>query len=201
MSWRERIADRLFGDVISARVHNAVQVVDDEYWSQIEGGAPSLDQTWTDHKAELDDALEAWRTNPMARRIVSLTTDYVVGSGITVGSEVDWVDRFVGEFWRLNDMYRRTYDWCDELTRCGELFIVLRTDPVSGASFVRALPASRMDAVETDPEDLERELRYREMVRGEVGGRWWPSWLVDPGAEQIMLHYCINRPPAVAEKV
>jgi len=45
MSWRERIAERLFGDIITARVENAVKVIDDEYWTQVYGGPPTLDET------------------------------------------------------------------------------------------------------------------------------------------------------------
>ncbi|MBC7262176.1 MAG: hypothetical protein H5T63_09190, partial [Chloroflexi bacterium] len=168
--------------------------VDDAYWTQIGGGVRTLDEDWTTRRGELDDALAAWRTNPLARRIVSLTTDYVVGSGISVSSGHEWVDKFIAEFWRNNHMERRCYDWCDELTRSGELFIVMRTEGVSGASFVRAVPAAWIDRIETDPDDYERELRYHEIVPGEIDGRWWQAAI--PGTErqeQVMLHYAINR--------
>lgn len=193
--WRERVAEALFGDVITRRVDNAVKVIDDEYWGKIYGGdQASLDRDWQEHKEDLDDALEAWRTNPLARRIVSLTTDYVVGSGIYLTSSIAWVQKFVDEFWRLNGMDTRLYQWCDELTRSGELFVVMRTDEVSGASFVRGVPAVRIDKVETHADDLERELRYHELIRGDFEGRWWPSHNNNIDQEQVMLHYAINRP-------
>lgn len=196
---REGLAERLFGDVIERRVANAVKAVDDAYWTQISGGVRTLDADWSARREELRDTLQAWRVNPLARRIVSLTTDYVVGSGIAVRSGHEWVQRFIDEFWANNQMDRRLYDWCDELTRSGELFIVLRTDAVSGASFVRALPAAWIDAIETDADDYERELRYHElgsMGARELGseGRWWTAAV--PGTErmeQVMLHYTINR--------
>jgi len=195
MNWRERIAERLFGDIITARVENAVKVIDDEYWTQVYGGPPTLDEDWTQHKENLDDALEAWRTNPLARRIVALTTDYVIGSGVYVTSGHEWVQDFIDEFWRLNHMGMRVYDWCDELTRSGELFVVMRTEPVSGASFVRAVPAMRIDKIETDTNDLERENRYHEAVPGDMEGRWWlASSVMNQGQEQVMLHYAINKP-------
>ena len=199
---RKTFAEWVFGDIIQQRVANAVKAVDDAYWSQIVSGAGTLDNDWSAKRQELQEALEAWRVNPLARRIVSLTTDYVVGSGISVSSDQEWVDQCITEFWRNNHMERRCYDWCDELTRSGELFIVMRTEGVSGASFVRAIPAAWIDRIETDPNDYERELRYHEM--GGVGiskqensweGRWWPAAL--PGSEkqeQVMLHYTINRP-------
>nr|MBC7245606.1 hypothetical protein [Chloroflexota bacterium] len=191
---REGLAERFFGDIMDRRVENAVKCVDDAYWSQISGGARSRDEEWSARRAGLDEALEAWRINPLARRIVCLTTDYVVGSGISVKSEHEWVQRFIDEFWHNNHMERRCYDWCDELTRSGELFIVMRTEQVSGASFVRAIPAAWIDRIETDDDDYERELCYHELVPGNVEGRWWPAAM--PGSEQqeqVMLHYTINR--------
>jgi len=193
-SIRERVAEWLFGDILSERVENALKVVDDAYWTQIQGGAPSLDADWPERREHLDHALEAWRSNPLARRIVSLTTDYVVGSGISLHSPIESVQQLVDAFWQLNDMPRRCYQWCDELTRCGELFVVLRSDDVSGASFVRAIPAVRIDAIATDEDDLERELRYHERVAGHLEGRWWPAAQGNDELPQVMLHYAINRP-------
>jgi hypothetical protein len=194
---RHGLAERWFADVITARVENAVRVLDDEYWTQIRGGAPTLDREWSVRRENLDDALEAWRANPLARRIVALTTDYVIGSGIAVLSDSDWVQRYVDEFWALNGMAARLYAWCDELTRSGELFILLRTDPVSGMSFVRALPAQWIDEVEVDPDDYERELRYHQSPPGAGGdgGRWWPAVSEgNTGEEEVILHHAINRP-------
>lgn len=191
---RESLAERLFGDVIERRVAHAVKVVDDAYWTHIGGGSRTLDGHWSARKQGLSEALEAWRLNPLARRIVALTTDYVVGSGIGISSEDEWVEGLVAEFWRNNHMERRCYDWCDELTRSGELFIVLRTEAVSGASFVRAVPAAWIDQIETDADDYERELRYHEVLPGDMEGRWWRASV--PGSEleeQVMLHYTINR--------
>ena len=196
---RERVAEAWFGDLIQARVENALKAVDDAFWRPVAGGSPTLDRDWGLRRDDLDDALEAWRANPLARRIVALTTDYVVGSGIAVRSDVEWVQRYVNEFWALNRMDERLYAWCDELTRSGELFVVLRTDPVSGMGFVRAVPAVWIDAVQTDPDDLERELSYHRAPAGGpegLEGRWWPaaSAAAVPGPDEVMLHHAINRP-------
>ena len=202
MNVRERLANYLFGDVIEERVRHAVKVVDDKWWDQIAGATRSQDKPWHELKSDLDDALEAWRTNPLARRIVQLTTDYVVGDGITIGSEIEEVAEFIHRFWqhRKNCMALRLYAMCDELTRSGELFPVLSTNPADGLSYIRFVPARRINEIETDPDDLERELRYRELVEGSIEGRWWPSpeTLKTGGAagegQAVMLHYAINRP-------
>lgn len=33
-----------------------------------------------------EDVIEAWRKNPMAKRAIDITTDYVIGDGITISS-------------------------------------------------------------------------------------------------------------------
>jgi len=83
-------------------------------------------------------ALEAWRVNPLARRIVGLTSQYVVGGGVTYSSPHAATAAFLRSFWEhpLNRLPVRVYEWCDELTRSGNLFLLLTTD-ASGMSYVR----------------------------------------------------------------
>ena len=61
----------------------------------------------------LRDALEAWRTNPLARRIVSLTTQYVIGEGVRIESKHPATGWFLTEWWahRLNHMAVRAGEW------------------------------------------------------------------------------------------
>ncbi|MDP2954223.1 MAG: hypothetical protein Q8O76_13020, partial [Chloroflexota bacterium] len=99
MDFRERLAGFLFGDVIVQQVQAAVKVVDDKWWRQVSGVAGPQDRPWYELVDEFADALEAWRTNPLAFRIVGLSTDYVVGNGITVSSEIGYLDDFIKAFW------------------------------------------------------------------------------------------------------
>jgi hypothetical protein len=198
MSWRDRLANKLFGDLIEERVRSAVKVVDDRWWRQVGGAAGPQDKKWWELRDDFEDALKAWRTNPLAFRVVSLTTDYVVGSGIQVSSPVAYVDRFVSEFWqhRQNRMGMRIYSWCDELARAGELFVVLFTNPADGMSYVRTIPAVKVDRIEVDDEDLEKELRYHELRNDDVvEGNWWAGWekAKEDLETPVMLHYAVNR--------
>jgi hypothetical protein len=198
MRWWEKVGERMLGGVIEQRVQAAIKVVDDAWWRQVGGaaGAPG-ERPWQERRKELERALEAWRTHPLARRIVSLTGDYVLGDGLSVASELPAVDAWARRFWEhpQNRMARRLPAWCDELTRSGELFIVLSRNPADGMSYVRAVPAGQIDRIEADPDDVERELRYHEGGAGTLEGRWWPAAGADDGmADQVMLHFAINRP-------
>jgi hypothetical protein len=153
-----------------------------------------------DREKVLDEALEAWRTNPLARRIVELVSQYVVGGGLRVVVDDETTQKFVTEFWEhnLNQMPMRTYEWCDELTRSGELFLLVSTD-AAGKSYVRAVPAASIQAIQTAANDVQQELAYSE-VTADLDTRTWAgmSGLAERveggGFAPVMLHYAINRP-------
>lgn len=195
MGFRERFFDRYFSDLVESRVQAAVKVIDDKWWDQISGVAGPQDRQWWDVKTSLDDALEAYRSNPLAFRIVSLTSDFVVGRGITLTSENTAIDDFINRLWShpKNHMTTRIYSWCDELSRAGELFLVLFTNPADGMTYVREIPAVRIDKIETDENDLEREIRYHEILKGEIQGRWWAAAPQTSGEPEV-LHFAINKP-------
>lgn len=203
MDWRERMAERLFGKYIGRRVQCAVKAVDDRWWNQIGGAVGPQDRPWGDAREALSDGLAAWRDNPLARRIVALTTDYVVGDGIRIDSELPAVADFIRRLWDAsqNHLELRLHAWCDELTRAGELFLAMATNPGDGISYFRAIPAARIDRIEADPDDLEREWRYHELCAGGAAaadcateGRWWPSPIAGGAGEPVVLHFAVNRP-------
>ena len=205
---RGRIARALFGDLIDAAVASAVSVrVDDSAgWDQMAGSASPLDRAWSEWRDDADDALEAYRKNFLVRRIVNLTRSYVVGNGITISSSIPEVETFAREFWshHQNRMVRRLGPMCDELTRVGEVFPVLFTNRVDGMSYVRFIPASRINEVETGKDDYELELSYRQITDSLEGKRWNGPGHAKAFArarggrgghlQPLMLHFAVNRP-------
>lgn len=181
---------------------------DDGAWgSLLQSGSGPNDRALGDFQADLTDALEAWRRNFLIRQIVRLTTAYVIGDGIEVTSTVPAVDAFVRAFCNHpeNRLSARLSAWCDELTRTGELFPVLFTNKFDGMSTVRAVPASSIVAVDTEPEDYEAETGYGEAVPGQLEPRTWKSKrtarVFAPRSDNrhqrpdpLMLHFTVNRP-------
>lgn len=177
-------------------------VEDGRGWENLSGAAGSL--TTAALQDAYQDALEAWRKNPLAWRFIAITTDYVVGEGITVSSVNKNVQRFIDRFWNhpLNRMNLRLEGMCDELSRAGDLFVLLFRNPQDGMSYVRFVTKDRIQKIITADNDWERELAYVQMevygsgqkLRG--GERIWLS--ADhpeaPQQEAVMLHYAVNRP-------
>lgn len=162
-----------------------------------------LDRFDYDRATLLRQALEAWRVNPLARRIVGLTSQYVVGGGIALSCAHAPTAAFLKNFWEhpLNRLPVRLYEWCDELTRSGNLFLLLTTDP-AGMTYVRAIPALQVKAIHSRPNDLDQETAY-ELQPGEnaLETVTWPAYDANqesPAADgrlpTVMLHYAINRP-------
>ena len=163
-------------------------------------------------RAEIQrQALEAWQVNPLARRMVGLTSQYVVGGGVSCSSPHAHTEAFLRAFWEhpLNRMAVRLYEWCDELTRSGNLFVLLSTD-ASGMSYARAVPCAQVKKIVSKPNDLDQETSYemQPSFGEEQGAKWpdegentWPAYdaqrdeiKADGSFSTVMLHYAINRP-------
>ncbi|GAP22239.1 hypothetical protein [Leptolinea tardivitalis] len=194
-----RLAARLFDREINHRVDLALAALDDTRDRLLRPIFAALPLSNTRDRPDgerldlLRQSLEAWRTNPLARRIVELTSQYVVGGGIGLDCRHQTTRLFLQEFWEhpLNRMDSRIIEWCDELTRSGELFILITTDP-AGMSYVRAIPATDMAEISCEENDLEQETRYVLQDGRSYRGR---SALTDTnGLPPFILHYAINRP-------
>lgn len=195
MTWRERLARWVGGAELAAVTPVAVGRKDDGLVMRPSGTL--IDKPWGELWQEVEDAREAWRKNPLARRLIGLITSYTVGNGITLHSEKRELQKFIDEFWAHNHMAMRVDEWSDELARSGELFPVLFTNTVSGMSKVRVVSASRIRGVEFDPEDYERELGYLEVTDPGMPPKMWTGVGSAEAMDRetpLMLHYAVNRP-------
>jgi hypothetical protein len=158
-----------------------------------------------DREELLRQSLAAWQANPLARRIVELTSQYVAGGGISISSPHPAAQDFLQQWWNhpLNGCPVRVFEWCDELTRSGELFFLASTD-AAGMTYLRAVPALQVSEVRCAENDLQQETGY--VLRPEPGALdldpvVWPAAgpaLDVPGPDGrfpvVMLHYAVNRP-------
>jgi hypothetical protein len=179
------------------------------------GAAPfgGADRPADEQQRQYADALLAWRTNPYAKRVIDLITDYTVGDGLTPVAPGE-IGRFVDAFWThpQNRLDLRLPDLMDELSRAGDLFLALFRNPADGLSYIRAVPKSEIVEIVTAENDWEREVAY--VVRSDLGAgepesplhprspatlRGSMTFLSPqhpdaPAADAVMVHYSINRP-------
>jgi len=208
--WRGRLAGvlrRVAARLVRVTVAS-VGKADDGLIAVARGGGP-LDRSWPELSEQFTDVLEAWRKNPLARRIIGLTTSYVVGDGITLTAAYGPLKRYLALWWSdaQNLLDLRLGPWSDELARAGELFVALHCNRADGLSYVRLVPASAIDRITWRAGDYEAEESYHEVVAYgdpdyDQGGRVWyapaaPDADVprgDGGYAPVMLHFAVNRP-------
>lgn len=145
-----------------------------------------------------NDALAAWRKNPLAKRAVDIIADYVVGDGITLTSPFPPLQAFIDAFWHhpRNQAPHRLETMCHELTLAGDLFPLLFRNPHDGMSYLRFVTKDRIARVETAADDWETETAYVELPRTAGGPetRWVSATAAGEGESAVMLHYAVNRP-------
>jgi hypothetical protein len=207
MSLRQQMANLFFRDEVKRQVRAMLAAEDDSFTLGAHAlGSSERDRYTYDREQILEQALDAWRVNPLARRIVGLTSQYVVGGGVTFACKHAGSGKFLQEFWNhpLNRMPVRVIEWCDELTRTGNLFVLVTTD-AAGMSYVRAIPAAQVKELHAAENDIERALSITVVAAksGALPGDEVTYTVYDPLKDQpnedgsfapVVLHYAINRP-------
>ncbi len=148
-----------------------------------------------DRQTILAECLRAWRVNPIARRIVKLYTQFIIGEGIKVESDHKATNDFLQTWWThpLNNLDQQVMDWCDELTRSGNMFFLCTV--AGGMLFIRAVPADQVSEIISAPNDILQEIAYKPT---EQGAPLWPAYDRTTAQDHFMLHFAMNRPVGVA---
>ena len=144
-----------------------------------------------------EDALTAFRKNPIAWRIIATTTSYIVGDNLVVSSPRRDLAKFIHAFWNhpKNKMELRLAPMSDELARSGDLFVLLFRNPQDGMSYIRFVTKDRIVKIESAVNDWENELVYYEVQDfGEPKPWYSPNHPDSLEQEAVMLHYAVNRP-------
>jgi len=159
-------------------------------------GAASWDSNFRDRFSYdrlkiLDQAINAWRSNPIARRLVELSTEFVIGDGFGFQTDNAQVEKVLTDFWNhpLNNLTEQLPEWADEAWRTGDLFILFSVDE-GGMVYVRAIPSESITVIETAENDYRQELLYK---RDPMDEKPWSAWLRGQDQRSFVLHFPLNR--------
>jgi hypothetical protein len=173
----------------------SVRVADEQGWSSL--SSQPNDRPLHEIQELYRNALEATRKNPMAKAIVDITTDFVLGDGILLSSPVPSYREFIDRFWNhpLNRVDQRLQSMSDELSRAGDLFVALFLNEQDGMSYMRFVTKEEIVEIETAENDWETEIAYHQRIDTSGEAKVWlsPSHPEARQAEAIMLHYAVNR--------
>ncbi len=172
-----------------------LKISDDDFYV---GVSPNSfrDRVEGNYQMVLENCLQAWRENALARRIVNLYTQYVVGPGCGVECDNEAAAAFLARFWShpLNHMDTRLDELCDELTRTGNLFLLISSD-IAGMTYIRAVPATAIKNMETAKNDYEQPQYFEYQDDNEVEvKKVYAEDRLFPTLETRMYHFAVNRP-------
>jgi hypothetical protein len=196
MTLRERIAQWLIGDQFAQGApHGGANMITDSYWNSF-GRQHDRDQA--NISSQYADALTAWRKNPLAWRIIQITTDYTVGEGIKLSSPDPDLQRFIESFWehRENNIALRLESMAEELARAGDLFPLLFRERHTGVSLLRFITKDEIQKIETKPNDWEKELYIWQKTDDPTNPKKWVTAHHGRNSryKAIAMHYNINKP-------
>ncbi len=198
---------------------------EDWYWGPLPRGTEEdalwrrLSDNWFQRDTDpatfleiLNHCYEAYTANPLAFTIVETITNFTLGRGVLVSAANKRVQRVLEAFWRDadNHMDTRIYALCTELSVYGEQFVRFFVNPIDGRVKVAQIDPSTIDEIVSDPENVEKPLRFHQrpvgptltgetpvlqartgetpvlQARDETEGRWFEA-----GSE--VVQFCINK--------
>jgi hypothetical protein len=141
---------------------------EDYYWRRLSDNWYQKDVIPSTYLEIHNQCYEAYNANPLAFAIVEITTSFVLGRGVKVTAKNRKVQALLDAFWTDPDnrMDSRVYDMCTELALYGEIFVRFFVNKFDGTVKVRMIDPSIIDQVETDPDDIETQLRFHQRPIG-----------------------------------
>lgn len=104
-------------------------------------------------------------SNPLAKRVLELVRDFIVGEGVAISSQSkddeqrEAEQEILDAFWEDNELDLRLHDWVLELGAFGESLWTVATNPKDGSVKLGYIDPSAIAEVVTDPTNIERVLR------------------------------------------
>jgi hypothetical protein len=180
----------MLNDALEAAL-SASPITDNNFFPQGMSGSYTDRGTW-DRKKIFSEALRAWRVNPIARRIVRLTTSFIIGKELKIKTKNEKLQIWLDEWAKKNQLKRNLKRWKDEDTRTGNLFILFNVLE-NKFSILRAIPAETIDEIITAPNDIEQEIKYT-YQDGDGIERYWPAQSDEIEESLFVKHYASNQP-------
>jgi hypothetical protein len=150
----ERLGMALAGNYVREAVGDSIDA-DDVYYRRITDARRDLSTVATDRAQEI--SLHLWRSNPMARRIIEMMTDFTVGAdGLSIEAGTDKVQEVIDEFWEDPRTHwdLRNRDLVRDLGIYGELAMRKFVNDKSGRMRLGVIDVARIRDVKPDPDDM-----------------------------------------------
>jgi len=155
---------------------------------------------WTQERSQ-EVSYYLWKSNPLARRIIEVQVDHIIGDGIRVRADDPDTQRTLDLFCEdpINAFYRKLRDRLRYLTIFGEQFMPTYVHPTSGRVRLGYIDPAAVAAVVLDPDNAEivREVKIGKRTdRNPTTSLSVVRWDDELGRRDgEVVYWSINRPP------
>ena len=142
--------------------------------------------------------------NPFAKFVIATTANFVMGRGIKFKAEDETVQDLLEQYWKINQMARRTRIMCKDLGWQGELMLRWKPAPIeakgiAALSRIREVDPSGCWEVICNPNDIEEIFAYHFQyatpynIFTDYAGKVPPmSYIIEQVKPDEMMHIKIN---------
>lgn len=104
----------------------------------------------------LEIAWFLWESNPLAKRLITLMTDLIVGEGVTVEAKDSRLQDQIDQVWnhRVNQLQRRVREFHNSLALNGELVLPIARNPITGRPVLSFIDPYQILRVDPDPTNI-----------------------------------------------
>lgn len=162
------LAETVAGDIIRQRVDVAVREAyvarqEDLGWRSLSARVTDNTLTPLNHQIAVQTSRYLYRYNPLAKAIIEIPVDYILGEGLTITATAEddatraRVQVVIDSFWndRTNQMDLRLHKGLIRLLRDGEWIAPVFVNEFNGAVKIGTLDPLRLKEVKANPENYE----------------------------------------------
>lgn len=131
---------------------------DDQFYRRITDGSRMhhRDLTPIQQERAIEVSWFLFEENPLAKRLITLTTDLVIGAGLTVEAEDERLKVPIDRVWtsNVNQLQGRAREFHNALAITGELVLPCGINPITGGLTLGYLDPAQIDAVIPLPDNI-----------------------------------------------
>jgi hypothetical protein len=127
--------------------------LDDNQWTRVTGDS-SRDLAPYNHELAQKIAYYLFERNPLAKRLIEMTAEYIISEGVKVKAEDQELQQFLDDFWKINDLENRLWEYTKELGLWGEQCYQAFVNQVNGRTRLGYHTPGRIKGVVLDPENV-----------------------------------------------
>jgi hypothetical protein len=165
----DAIPQRYLADKIKSEVNKRVKETiqseeEDNTWRRLTDQARTRDLSPLKQDKMIQVVDWLYERNPIAKKILGLMTDFVIGEGITIKADKiegkkdqqEKLQEIIDDWWEMNEWELKQFDKIEELSKYGEQIYLIDVNNLNGDVTLMSMPPETINKVLCDKKNREK---------------------------------------------